>query len=287
MGVARHVDDARRRRGAARGSSRLVSRNGPRWFTASMVSMPSLVSVRDRSVTPALLTSTPISSVIDSISATARRTSAWSPRSQSTISVFAPGTEASMSAFATSARSRSRHTRMVRCPAAARPRAVSSPMPEFAPVTIAVESELITTFRHNACRQANRRGRLSTTHLVPQSAGRVRSTLRSGVAPHHRSRFQRPRIRTRTGDHDGVAAAHVDPVADDGVRSPGLAARGACGTSGVRLDRHRTRPRPLLPRLRRRVGLGAGPHPQRGPHPGASHRSRRWPRQPSSSTACG
>ena len=205
------------------GSSRLVSRNGPRWLTASIMSWPSLVRAGLRSVMPALFTRRSSRSSRASTSAAAARTDACSPRSQSTISVTAPGTVASMSAFAAVARPSLRHSRRTRNPERASPRAVSSPMPEFAPVTSAVlvgvaMRGIVRAARVSRATGSADAGIAGDIHVHALAAGR----RGSGVGAAGERRVDR--------DVDGVAPRRA-PACRSGRPRPWAPARrsGRCG----------------------------------------------------------
>ena len=86
--------------------------------------------------TPALLTSTAMRGYFARISSASLRIDSWDARSASRRSTVAPGTAARMRAAEVSPRSRFRATIASFAPARARPIAISSPIPEVAPVTM-------------------------------------------------------------------------------------------------------------------------------------------------------
>ena len=122
----------------SRSSNRLVSRNGARWFTARVVSMPSAVSVRLLWTSPALLASTSNLSCRSRNSSASLLTSPCTERSASISSTESLWLCALMSWRAASPRSGLRPTITTFAPIAASATADALPMPEVPPVTSTV-----------------------------------------------------------------------------------------------------------------------------------------------------
>ncbi len=110
-----------------RSSSSPVSAKWPRWFVPICISKPSTVARFGTAITPALFTSTATS---PSMLSAKPRTEDRSARSSRRTSV-SPGIDAA----ATCPLAVSRQARMTLAPARASSRAVTAPMPLFAPVT--------------------------------------------------------------------------------------------------------------------------------------------------------
>src|SRR3984885_5447741 len=136
------------REGALRSSSprsKLVSRNGPRWLVAKVVSSPSAVSWRRGEITPALLTRTSSRPCRPRTSPASRRTCARLDRSAVMTSTWASGTRPGISAPAGARRAASRPTMTIVAPSEASRSAVSLPIPLLAPVTRQVVPDIAPT----------------------------------------------------------------------------------------------------------------------------------------------
>ena len=123
------------------GSSRPVSRNGPKWLVAIWSSRPSTVRWCEVPITPALLTSTSIAPTA-AIRAAARRTELRSARSSTTLSRLARGAARRIDASASSSRLSVRPASTRRAPRRASSRAVWWPIPPtVGPVTTIVRPD--------------------------------------------------------------------------------------------------------------------------------------------------
>ena len=109
-----------------------------RWLAANVCSRPSAVSIRCDGVAPALFTSRSIRSVSAPIFVANSSTLSITARSASSMSTWAWGAAARISASAASARVGLRPWAITRHPSRASSRAATRPMPELAPVTTAV-----------------------------------------------------------------------------------------------------------------------------------------------------
>jgi hypothetical protein len=112
-----------------------VSRNGARWFTASVSSTPSALTARRAGLTPALLTRTCTAGWRATISSAARRIDASDARSTTTTDTSALPLARATSARAASPSRASRASITTVAPSRASAVAVALPMPRFAPVT--------------------------------------------------------------------------------------------------------------------------------------------------------
>ncbi|OAR25684.1 hypothetical protein A8W25_08990 [Streptomyces sp. ERV7] len=130
--------DTTRAAGAARSRdrSRPVSAKWPRWFTPNCRSKPSVVLPYGSAITPALLTRR--SSVSWRYVSAKARTEDRSARSSGANATFAPYTWRWIRASASLPLASLRQARITWAPLRASSRAVTSPMPLFAPVTTAV-----------------------------------------------------------------------------------------------------------------------------------------------------
>src|SRR5918995_1579823 len=117
------------------GNSRLVSRTGARWITASVPSIPSAVSHRLAYIAPALFTSVSSRSWLASNSLAKRWISTCEERSATMSSTASLPLLALISAVAVSALLRSCPTTTTLAPKFARPSAVALPIPPVPPVT--------------------------------------------------------------------------------------------------------------------------------------------------------
>src|SRR5215211_7984683 len=183
----------------SRPSSRFVSRNGARWFTASVNSMPSGVSVRFDWMMPALLTSTSSRSCRSLNACASPRTSACTARSASTRETFSLPDCSRISSTAASPRSLLRPLTTTSAPIAASAVAVALPIPEVPPV-IRATSPSIPPFSettillcesvlrvYHPARRGKQRGRISPVTFLgdafPRSPrGRGRGRRRPSTA---------------------------------------------------------------------------------------------------------
>src|SRR5262245_25855629 len=117
-----------------RSRSRVVSRNGARWLTAQVTSMPSSVSWWVMYIAPALLTRTSSLGYLARTSAARRRTDACEARSARSTSTMPPPPAAWIRATAALARASLRATITSSAPSTASASAAASPMPFVAPV---------------------------------------------------------------------------------------------------------------------------------------------------------
>src|SRR5688500_5361409 len=117
------------------GKSRLVSRTGARWITASVPSIPSAVSHRLAYIAPALFTSASSRSWLASNSLAKRWISACEERSATMSSTASLPLLVLISAAAASPLLLSRPTTTTLAPMLARPSAVALPIPPVPPVT--------------------------------------------------------------------------------------------------------------------------------------------------------
>src|SRR5215213_479525 len=117
------------------GKSRLVSRTGARWITASVPSIPSAVSHRLAYIAPALFTSASSRSWLASNSLAKRWISACEERSATISSTASLPLLVLISAVAVSPLPRSRPITTNLAPKFARPSAVALPIPPVPPVT--------------------------------------------------------------------------------------------------------------------------------------------------------
>ncbi len=121
-----------------RSSKRSVSRAAPKWLVATTISMPSADSVRARVPPPALLISTSRRGHFCRICSASARTDACDDMSAIISSRSEDPDSRRISSSAACPFSGLRQTITTRAPIWARPRAVSFPMPLFAPVTTQV-----------------------------------------------------------------------------------------------------------------------------------------------------
>src|SRR5262245_55317399 len=120
---------------SSRSSSRVVRRNGAKWLTAHVSSMPSCVSCRERFIAPALLMRTSILAWRSKTSAANWRTAACAARSAIKLVTRASlRAWAWISAAATFVRTALRPTMATWAPSAASAFAVARPMPLVPPV---------------------------------------------------------------------------------------------------------------------------------------------------------
>ena len=115
-----------------------MSAKWPRWLVPNWSSKPSAVRRRGGAITPALLTSRSRPSWLAAKRSANDRTEARLARSSSSSSGFGPYAVAATSAWAARPLSRLRQAMTTSAPWRASSRAVTSPIPLFAPVTTAM-----------------------------------------------------------------------------------------------------------------------------------------------------
>src|SRR5215208_336652 len=125
------------------GQSRLVSRTGARWITASVPSIPSAVSVRLAYIAPALFTSASSRSWLASNSLAKRWISACEERSATISSTASLLLLALISAAAATPLLLSRPITTTLAPKFASPSAVALPIPPVPPVTSTIFPSII------------------------------------------------------------------------------------------------------------------------------------------------
>src|SRR5882757_639387 len=205
------IDDTVTTRSVTFGSSRLVSAKWPRWLVPIWLSNPSLVCAYGTAMMPALLTRT---STLSTPSANAR-TDARSCRSSWRISTSPVIPDAAASPLAVL-----RTASTTLAPTRASSRAVTSPRPLLAPVTMTVRpaNEGRSAAVHSLMGQSlmTGQGLLGLDHESPQDGldvGSVRGGLVGEARDRELDQVLLPRhVRARRragGDHDAVVTLHA------------------------------------------------------------------------------